>query len=346
MRAATLALLVRGSLAASSGTGQFEPGSKCNDIKDIYTMHGCCGERSDEITSFQAKPAPGKMLNGFTNPCEGNNPGFANVDCVIAAVEQSGANVTKGYQGELETDATPINTTLFEAGLCPVNVHWHAGSEHFSAGEYDDLGSGPDGNLAGTNITLMDKPVQHGYHCRKYNTRDEKFTKPYEWKHCTGDMKIGNTYEVHWPHSRLGACGTPNQYQSPFYDGVFCHMNKLVNTAADIGVHAQVFVLVNDEAYYYPNLMRGMIVDGEYGADVAKYTGSTTGQTRNNEICSKYAPITWHVDRKCHLISASSFDAMCADMRLNRDDMSEDLHPHGSRELVADQWAANNHERL
>eukprot|EP00959_Pyramimonas_sp_CCMP1952_P361950 7580033-Pyramimonas_sp.AAC.1 len=25
--------------------------------------------------------------------------------------------------------------------------------------------------------------------------------------------------QVHWPHSAAGACGTPNQYQTPFYDG-------------------------------------------------------------------------------------------------------------------------------
>jgi len=91
--------------------------------------------------------------------------------------------------------------------------------------------------------------------------------------------------------------------------------------------------------------MRGMIVEGEMGADVAKYTGSTTGTSRDNVICSRYTPITWQVDRKCHLISASSFDKMCADMKTQRDDMSGDLHAHGSRELVADHLAANIHQR-
>jgi hypothetical protein len=57
------------------------------------------------------------------------------------------------------------------------------------------------------------------------------------------------------------------------------------------------------------------------------------------------SPITWQVDRKCHLISASSFDKLCADMESQRDDMSGDLYAHGSRELVADQFAANNLQR-
>jgi hypothetical protein len=32
------------------------------------------------------------------------------------------------------------------------------------------------------------------------------------------------------------------------------------------------------------------------------------------------------------------------DMKLQRDDMSEDLHAHGSRELVLDSLAPNNQE--
>jgi len=110
-------------------------------------------------------------------------------------------------------------------------------------------------------------------------------------------------------------------------------------------VQAQVFTIVNDEDYYYADLMRGWIADGDYAADVTKYTGSTTGTSVSNEICSRYTPISWQVDRKCHLISASSFDKMCADMKAQRDDMSRDLYAHGARELVADELAADNHQR-
>jgi len=35
-------------------------------------------------------------------------------------------------------------------------------------------------------------------------------------------------------------------------------------------------------------MIRGMIVNGEMGKDVAKYTGSTTGDSVSNEICSQY----------------------------------------------------------
>jgi len=305
------------------------------------------------------------------NPCQGKKPaaGFDNFLCmrnnVVEALEQAGTDVTVGFKGGLATNATPITTNYAVAGLCPVNVHWHLGAEHRSAGQYDETGVGP----AARRLAATAK-VRLGLRCKKYVKTDVKFTKPYAWKSCVG-MKVGETYEIHWPHSAAGACGTAHQYQSPFYDGVFCRDGVLTNTAAQIGVQAQVFTIVNDEAYYNPNLIKGMIVTPTVavagtactgigsavagcipytgtgiGIDIAKYTGSTTGTSRSNTVCSKYSPITWQVDRKCHLISASSFDKMCLDMKAVSDDMSSDLHAHGARELVSGAMSANNHKRL
>jgi hypothetical protein len=60
------------------------------------------------------------------NPCEGKKPKLENVQCVINGEaqtgEQSGVNVTKGYQGERETDAVPITGPYWRSGLCVVNV--------------------------------------------------------------------------------------------------------------------------------------------------------------------------------------------------------------------------------
>lgn len=289
------------------------------------------------------------------NVCAGTKPVdndyFDNIECVVngvvQALEQSGANVTVGYKGEiaaLEGGREPITVPYFEAGLCPVNVHWHLGAEHLSVGEFDENGSGPS-EIA--NRRKLAGKEREGFQCSLYDDQDTKFTKEFDWQHCI-DMEVGQTYEVHWPHSAAGACGTPNQYQTPFYDGVFCNGGIIsldpLNTYQKIGVQAQVFTIVNDEEYYYPDLMRGMIVDAEKGTSVTKYTGSTTGTSRNNTICSRYTPITWQVDRVCHMVSASTFDKMCADMKAQRDDMSDDLYAHGSRELVADSLAADNHQ--
>jgi len=298
------------------------------------------------------------------NPCEGKKPKhaapgdyyFSNVECLIDgvanALEQAGANVSKGYTGKLDAGGrTPITTSYFEQGMCPVNVHWHWGAEHLSVGEYDEKGTGPpmehDGHDHHRRRELAGD-LRLGFRCRKYNAKDPKYTMPYDWKHCI-NMEVGETYEIHWPHSAAGACGTPYQFQYPFYDGVFCRDGIIsldpLNTYQKIGVQAQVFTVVNDESYYYPDLMRGMLVEGEKGADVAKYTGSTTGTSRNNRICSRYTPITWQVDRKCHLISSSAMDKLCADMNNQRDDMSPNTAPGGARELVADHLAANNLQR-
>ena len=316
--------------------------------------HTDCPHMSVEIYLHGVKKAPKAV-----NPCEGTKPppggGFDNFPCgdiytlVNDLIEmkdapQAGANVTKGYQGDLESVQTPITTPYYQNGLCPVNVHWHLGAEHYSVGEYDETGAGP------TDIHHRRKlagKARQGFQCKHYDETDPKFTTPYDWKHCDSSMEVGQTYEVHWPHSAFGACGTPDQYQYPFYDGVFCHIGTRYNTekslSHQVGVQGQVFTIVNDDSYYYPDMIRGMIVDDSYGEDIAAYTGSTTGTTRNNTMCSAYAPITWQVDRKCHLISASSFDKMCADMKAQRDDMSDDLYAHGSRELVNSTYAGNNH---
>merc|ERR1711871_874295 len=109
------------------------------------------------------------------------------------------------------------------------NVHWHLGAEHYSAGQFDEFGTSPS-VPAGTSGTetytagrrLAYAPLRTGFQCRHYNELDYRFTTEYDWKYCT-NTKVGETYEVHWPHSAAGMCGTPNQYQSPFYDGVFCN---------------------------------------------------------------------------------------------------------------------------
>jgi len=312
-----------------------------------------------------AEDAP---VDPLVNPCAGQKPShagpgdnyFLNVDCmrdgIVAVLEQAGANVTRGYVGGLDAGEwrVPITTAYDQTDLCPVNVHWHLGAEHLSVGEFDEHGKGPvapetycDENVDGGR-RLAEECTRLGFRCHHYDAADPKFTTPYEWKHCT-NMIVGETYEVHWPHSAAGACGTDWQYQTPFYDGVFCHdgvVNILtpLNTYKKIGVQSQTFTIVNDEDYYEPNLFAGMIVRDEFGTDMAMYTGSTTGTSRDNDVCSRFAPITWQVDRTCHMVSASSFDKMCEQMKAQSDDMKDDLYPHGSRELVADHLVANNQQ--
>ena len=308
--------------------------------------------------------APPAEVDPNLNPCEGQQPFhagpndgyFSNVNCfrdaVTQTLEQAGGNVTRGYVGGMDAGPRrPITQPYSQVGLCPVNVHWHLGAEHLSVGQYDEYGTGPPTtNSSGSGSSSSGRRQlaageRRGGRCHYYRNTDPKFTTPYNWHYCT-NMKVGETYEVHWPHSAAGACGTQWQMQSPFYDGVFCRDGIItiapLNTYQKIGVQSQTFVVVNDEAYYQPNLFRGMLTHGQHGLDMAMYTGSTTGTSRNNQVCSRYTPITWQVDRKCHLVSASSFDKMCQDMLNNRDDMSMDIYPHGAREVAAHALTANN----
>ena len=194
-------------------------------------------------------------------------------------------------------------------------------------------------------------PVRSGFQCHHYKDMTTPQKVEYDWKYCE-HMHVGETYEVHWPHSAAGACGTQWQMQSPFYDGVFCRDGIItiapLNTFEKIGVQGQVFTIVNDDdpALYVDNLIEGMIVNEatNHGTDMGIYTGSTTGTSRDNEVCSRYTPITWQVDRKCHKISASSFDKMCKDMLAQKADMHSDIHPHGARALSAHTLVANNQQ--
>ena len=240
-------------------------------------------------------------------------------------------------------------------------MHWHLGSEHLSVGQYDEKGTGPAVNNQSRNNSNADhpdmrrsleaKPVDYGFRCHHYDAAKPEYTTPYEWEYCDSSTMVGETYEVHWPHSAAGACGTEWQMQSPFYDGVFCRDGIItiapLNTFKTVGVQGQVFTIVNDEDHMPPdnyNLMDHAWKDETHWKDVARYTGSTTGTSRDNEICSRYTPITWQVDRTCHKVSAKAWDQMCKKMKEQKDDMSDDTHAHGARAFVKHALVANNQQ--
>jgi len=109
---------------------------------DDMTEEEGMGNDEESMPTF-CRPPP-----AMENVCEGTDPKFESVPCmvdgVVNALEQAGRDVTEGCQGEFETEAEPITTTFFEAGLCPVNVHWHRGTEHVSVGQCDENGKGPN----------------------------------------------------------------------------------------------------------------------------------------------------------------------------------------------------------
>ncbi len=258
---------------------------------------------------------------------------------------QAAADVTPGAVGDMVARLVPVETTFEDAGMCAVNVHWHLGAEHRNAGTYDIPGeewmnfNDPEAH--------HDEEVEPGNFCPDFDENDAKFTTPYEFEHCDEHMKVGYTYEIHWPHSNLGMCNSEWQYQSHFMNGVLCQANEADMSPADavgsvfdtqttkIGVQAQVFTIVNDPAYDYPDWA---MLDGwnaDMAVDMAIYQGSTTGQQDGNNTCrGTGGMVTWQVDRGCHLISAASFDELCRVMKEQRVDMSADTHAHNARETT------------
>ena len=91
------------------------------------------------LTAAAARYAPAYVgPPSGENVCAGKKPkaGFDNFNCTEEAVnEQAATDVSSPFTGTLETGAEPIMTSYWQAGICPVNVHWHLGAEHRSENE-------------------------------------------------------------------------------------------------------------------------------------------------------------------------------------------------------------------
>ena len=322
---------------------------------------------------------------GFgNNPCIDPDLGLAplrndlgDVDCEdsttgATAGAQSATDVTDystGAKGDRDPALAPI-VDYNDMGMCTVNVHWHIGAEHRSGGQYDETAEFDHPNkdtYAGSHRRLAsaDGGMRIGHMCVKgkelWEAKDPSVrntdgsVNEYDWKYCK-DMHVGLTYEFHWPHSSLGACQTPWQYQYHFLDGVLCGAtmgNLDIATAhgaltsnppgAYIGVEGQVFTIVNGmggEAIRPTwDVLNGW--DRQSATDVAYYQGSTTGDAVQSganagDKCRGTGNlVTWHVDRECHTLEASTMDEMCRRMLvISADDMSPDVIPHGARDTV------------
>lgn len=111
--------------------------------------------------------------------------------------------IESGTDAPLASATGPILTPYFQAGLCPVNVHWHLGAEHLSTGEFDADGTGPAASddahrrlransadvgekVAGTTTSsgrqLAGDSTRLGGRCHHYDSRDRKFTTAYHWE--------------------------------------------------------------------------------------------------------------------------------------------------------------------
>lgn len=209
------------------------------------------------------------------------------------------------------------------SSMYQTNVHFHLGAEHRSD-QYNDGHASEEYDHAHARHLLSESP-RPGWMCPNEELSAEQLDDSHEWKYCKGEMRVGNSYEVHYVHS---SAGKSEEYLEDGL-GSAAGGGKIANPM--IVVQAVVFHIVAGE-----EILEGELINGWENTDhtsVFAYTGSTTGTGNNNkEVCSPYV-VTWHVDPHCHKVTAAAFDNMCKEMQ-ELYGMEADLHPHGSRILV------------
>merc|ERR1719498_1660259 len=267
---------------------------------------------------------------GYVTKKTTNNAAAAGTTTTLAIPDFLKGYTHYGENPCLDPAIAPI-VDYNDKGMCTVNVHWHIGAEHRSGGQYDETAEFDHPNkdtYAGSHRRLAsaDGGMRIGHMCVKgkelWEAKDPSVrntdgsVNEYDWKYCK-DMHVGLTYQYH------------------FLDGVLCGAtmgNLDIATAAGaltsdppgayIGVEGQVFTIVNGmggEAIRPTwDVLNGW--ERQSATDVAYYQGSTTGDAFQSganagDKCRGTGDlVTWHVDRECHTLEASTMDEMCRRM--------------------------------
>lgn len=203
-----------------------------------------------------------------------------------------------------------------EMNLC--NIHFHKNAEHKSKAFSIYAGDG-DGH-----------GYESGYQCNVSKRLNKAELAPTAQPVCKGEhgeLKPGDTIEVHWVHSScdvkpgkgLGSC--------------------LSDTCANpnLRVETQVFTLVNDPKALDFNTLDydGNMVNGyhqakaipDYTGKPVEFLGSTTGPKYTEQTCSPLQ-VTWSVRPKCARVDINSVAKWCESNEFGED------HAHGVRKLV------------
>jgi len=294
----------QGALGAYDSSVRRRRHTTCGSLKELYKENTCCGN-------------PSKVLPEAMSMCPYNfeKPACANAE------PQSPRDLSTGAEG----DKIPKAIVLTESqamSLPLVNVHFHLGAEHKSDNYADDSES------TAWDASSTKSGPRPGWKCG--GSLSSYQLAPYSFVHCKG-VEVGKTYEVHYVHSTAGV------HRAELGDNADMMADGLGGAANGRGllnpmvvVQGQVFRIVNGAPTVSDMLHGWTVVDH---SDSVMYSGSTTGPSHDNTVCSPYV-ISWHVDRVCHDVAPASFDNMCKQMKDNYN-LDQDLKPHGSRILVS-----------
>jgi len=251
---------------------------------------------------------------------------FAKPTCQMAE-PQSPRDLSTGAKGDKVPKAAVLNDA--QANSLPLaNVHFHLGAEHKSD-DYKDDTDAKAYDAANDKRRLAANP-RPGFMCSNDGLTQDQL-KAYDFKYCQGMVQVGKSYEVHYVHSSAGydAEDLKNADADLMGDGLGGAANGRGQLNPQVVVQGQVFQIVQGAATV-DDMLHGWSVVGHDNS--VMYSGSTTGPSHNNEVCSPYV-ISWHVDLKCHQVSPESFDNLCKQMN-DLYKLEKDLYPHGSRKIV------------
>lgn len=241
----------------------------------------------------------------------------------LADSHEGGAEVCVGYGPQTPRDidsAAGANDRLFslapaytKMNLC--NIHMHVNAEHKGSDFPVYAGAGTDG-------------IGGGYQCLISQSLSKAELAEPKVNHC-GNVKPGDTIEVHWVHS---SCDV-----SPGKGLGSCLSESCANP--DLRVETQVFTLVNDpDALDFADFSyAGNVVAGLHQVrslptntgDPVEYLGSTTGPAYTEQKCSPLQ-VSWSVRPMCAKLDINSLSDWCAD------NVFEEGAAQGGRELVTD----------
>lgn len=203
-----------------------------------------------------------------------------------------------------------------EMNLC--NIHFHKNAEH-KAKDFSIYAGDGDGH-----------GYESGYQCnmsKKLSKAELAATAKPICKSEHGELKPGDTIEVHWVHSScdikpgkgLGSC-----------------LSEACSNP-DLRVETQVFTLVNDpKALDFNSLdYGGKAANGFHQARAipantgkpVEFMGSTTGPKYSEQTCSPLQ-VTWSVRPQCAKVDINSVGRWCEKNAFEED------HAHGVRKLV------------
>lgn len=202
-----------------------------------------------------------------------------------------------------------------EMNLC--NIHFHKNAEHKAEAFSIFAGEGHHG-------------YESGYQCgisKKLSKAELAPTKEAICKGEHGELKPGDTIEVHWVHT---SCDI-----KPGSGLGSCLSESCANP--DLRVETQVFTLVNDPSAlnfndldYDGNMVNGYHQPKALPANTGKpveFLGSTTGPKYTDQSCSPLQ-VTWSVRPQCAKVDINTVGEWCKSNAFKED------HAHGVRKLV------------